>query len=150
MPLSVCKKEGLLYGGVAGSLVGGLAAYLIWNDKYMWATAKKVAVAVGAGTAVATLAYFTAKNSCDTRIYQGAFDTVAKRYGGLGRVPRGIRCPKVKGISAATWKRAVRVEREHTKDAETARCIAAAHLEESPRYYAELAKMERRLSRHGR
>jgi hypothetical protein len=56
-----------------------------------------------------------------------------------------LRCPKVKGISKATWRRGVEVELEHTSDRRTARCIAAAHFEESPRYYVELAKMERKL-----
>jgi hypothetical protein len=56
-----------------------------------------------------------------------------------------LRCPKVKGISAAMWRKGIKVELEHTSSRKVARCIAAAHLEEFPRYYVELAKMERKL-----
>jgi hypothetical protein len=58
-----------------------------------------------------------------------------------------LRCPRVRGISAATWRKGIAVELEHTSDRKIARCIAAAHLEESPRYYTELARMERKLRR---
>lgn len=59
-----------------------------------------------------------------------------------------IRCPRVDGISKAMWRRGVEVELEHTSNRKIARCIAAAHFEESPRYYTELAKMERKLKRN--
>jgi hypothetical protein len=39
------------------------------------------------------------------------------------------------------------VELEHTDDRATAKCIAKAHLLESPLYYRELEKMERRLEK---
>lgn len=58
-----------------------------------------------------------------------------------------LRCPTVRNIPRATWEKGVRVEMEHTSDRKVARCIAAAHLEESSLYYDELAKMERRLRR---
>lgn len=59
-----------------------------------------------------------------------------------------LRCPRVKGISKAAWEKGIAVEMEHTRDRRLARCIAAAHFEESgPRYYTELLKMERRLRR---
>jgi len=51
----------------------------------------------------------------------------------------------VRGISTATWQKGIAVELEHTSSRRIARCIAAAHLEESPRYYAELKRMERKL-----
>lgn len=63
-----------------------------------------------------------------------------------------IRCPRVKGIPAAEWHRGIAVEMEHTRSRVAARCISAAHFEESGAlYYVELLKMEKRLRRrHGR
>jgi hypothetical protein len=56
-----------------------------------------------------------------------------------------LRCPCVEGVSKAQWEQGIRVEMEHTGNRRIARCIAAAHFAESPRYYDELAKMERKL-----
>jgi hypothetical protein len=49
------------------------------------------------------------------------------------------------------WRRGIAVEMEHTSSRKIAKCISAAHFEESgAAYYVELAKMERKLKRkHG-
>ncbi len=62
-----------------------------------------------------------------------------------------LRCPKVRGISAAMWRRGIAVEMEHTSSKKIAKCVSAAHFEEfGEAYYRELAKMERKLKRqHG-
>lgn len=44
----------------------------------------------------------------------------------------------------------VKVEREHTYNRRIAREIAKDHLEEHPRYYTYLARMERRLKKKRR
>lgn len=43
-------------------------------------------------------------------------------------------------------KRGAEVELEHTDDLEIAKAIAKAHLKESPNYYIELKKMEKKLN----
>ena len=59
-----------------------------------------------------------------------------------------IYCPRLpKGVSKAALKKGTKVELEHTADRKVAECIARAHLEESPYYYEELEKMERKLKR---
>lgn|GEM_PF-5181241 len=58
-----------------------------------------------------------------------------------------LKCPRVRGIPESEWRRGIAVEMEHTSSAAVARCIASAHLRESPRYYIELLKMEKRLKR---
>lgn len=42
-------------------------------------------------------------------------------------------------------RKGIKVEMEHTNNPMVAKQIAKAHLYESPRYYKELEKMERRL-----
>jgi hypothetical protein len=55
-------------------------------------------------------------------------------------------------VSLATVKRAIEVELEHRdiigNNPELALRIALAHLKESPRYYASLAKLERSEERY--
>jgi hypothetical protein len=58
-----------------------------------------------------------------------------------------LKCPKVKGVPKKVWAQGIKVELEHTSSRRVARCIAAVHLEESPHYYVELAKMEWRLKK---
>lgn len=58
-----------------------------------------------------------------------------------------LKCPRVRGIPESEWRRGIKVEMEHTSSRAVARCIAASHLRESPRYYIELLKMEKRLKR---
>lgn len=131
--LSQCDKQGLRNGAIAGVAATAVAGIAVSQASLPWATIKKVALPLGLGLALGGLVYFAKRASC------------AQPALGLRGLPKGIRCPKVKGVSKAVWKRAIAVELEHTANRETARCIAAAHLEESPRYYTELAKMERSL-----
>lgn len=49
------------------------------------------------------------------------------------------------GINPEQLKKGTDVEMEHTTNPEVARLIALAHLHESPRYYIELEKMEKKL-----
>ena len=57
----------------------------------------------------------------------------------------------MKGIKTCKWgspkqlKRGEKVELEHTASKGVARKIACDHLNESPDYYKELLKMEKRL-----
>lgn len=59
-----------------------------------------------------------------------------------------LKCPRVLGVSAAMWKKAIAVEMEHTDSRRVARCIASAHLQEFRDYYIALAAMEKRLSQN--
>jgi hypothetical protein len=45
-------------------------------------------------------------------------------------------------------RKGIKVEREHSDDPAVMKCIAKAHLIESPRYYIELERMERKLKRN--
>ena len=46
-------------------------------------------------------------------------------------------------------RKGMKVEQEHSDDPAVQKCIAKAHLLESPRYYIELAKMEKKFGYHG-
>jgi len=142
--MSKCMQRGVIVGAVGGGIVG-LLAWLGLRSKTDWAMAKRVGLPLALSGAVGLLVGFAAKTSCES-------GTLAPSYRGLpiiGRVPSNVKCPKVKGVPASEWARGVKVEMEHTGDRDLARCIAAAHFEESGvGYYRELLKMERRL-KHG-
>lgn len=129
--MATCVQSGMKSGLLAGGITAAVAGVAVSQATLPWVMIKKVALPIALGAAVGVLVYYGKKTSCNPRVLAGL---------------RGkIRCPKVKGVSKAVWKRAIAVELEHTKNRETARCIAAAHLEESPRYYMALAKMEKGL-----
>ena len=58
------------------------------------------------------------------------------------------RMPYLSSAARRQLARGTRVELEHTRSRRVARLIAAHHLSESPRYYVELAKMEKKLLRN--
>lgn len=136
--MTKCMTRGLIWGSVGGVGVG-LLAYLAVRNKTTWATAKRTGLPLALGAAVGAIAGFGAKYSCES-------GTLSPSYRGLptsmGKLPYGLRCPDVQGISKSMWKRGVRVELEHTSNPRIARCIAAAHFEEDRGYYNKLAKVE--------
>jgi hypothetical protein len=134
-----CTTRGLIWGSVAGSVVG-LLAYLATHGR-AWAQVKRVGLGIGLGVGVGALAGFATKHTCES----GQLSPAYRGMPVVGTVPRNVRCPRVPGVPDAEWRRGIEVELEHTRDRDLARCIAAAHLKESPRYYTELTKMERRL-----
>lgn len=58
-------------------------------------------------------------------------------------------CPPDRLFDPKQLRKGTKVEYEHSTDRATAKCIAKHHLMESPRYYIELEKMEKRLGVHG-
>jgi len=74
---------------------------------------------------------------------RGRIDKHCESLGGLRSAK--LRCPSARGIDKRQLARGTRVELEHTEDRAAARCIALAHLHESPDYYVALAKMEKGL-----
>ena len=58
------------------------------------------------------------------------------------------RMPRLSTAARRQLARGTRVELEHTRSRRLARLIAAHHLSESPRYYVELAKMEKKLMKN--
>ena len=72
---------------------------------------------------------------------------IRKEYikGGIGKLCKG------KTHNQIQLDMGIKVELEHTKNRKIAKQIALDHLCEFPKYYTELAKMEKRLkSRKGR
>lgn len=69
-----------------------------------------------------------------------------RQFYGLGQNLKHCDVPDSK-FNREELDRGTQVELEHTDDRATARCIAKTHLLESPFYYEELEKMERRLEK---
>jgi hypothetical protein len=69
-----------------------------------------------------------------------------QQYRGFGEPLKHCDVPDEQ-FDANELEKGTEVELEHTDDRATARCIAKAHLIESPIYYQELEKMEKRLKR---
>jgi hypothetical protein len=133
--MNKCMTRGVATGAGVGVALGLLARFAIGSTKTEWATAKKWLVALGLGGAVGILAGFASKTSCESGRLSPAFR-------GVGKLPYGLKCPDVQGISKSMWKRGIRVEMEHTTNPRVARCISASHFLEDPQYYNKLAVME--------
>ena len=74
----------------------------------------------------------------ETVIYKLATSMVKFLTGGMS-VQKGVTS---KGVNADELKMGIKVEKEHTTDADTAERIATDHLSEIPDYYTRLKKME--------
>lgn len=137
-----CTAKGYAWGSLGALLLGGLT-YLGVRNKTEWTAMKRVGVTLGMIGTGALLGGFTGYYSCESKKLSPSYRGLPV-VGGVGRVPRGLKCPEVKGISKSMWKRGMRVELEHTSNPAIARCIAATHFEEDRLYYDKLAKMERK------
>jgi len=69
-----------------------------------------------------------------------------RQFYGLGQKLKHCDVPDEQ-FDRGELEKGTEVELEHTDDRTTAKCIAKAHLVESPLYYEELEKMERRLKK---
>ncbi len=140
--MTKCTTRGVITGAVSGGVVG-LLSWLALRSKTDWAMVKRVGLPLGLGGVVGLLAGFAAKHTCEVGKLAPAYRGMA----GVGKLPRWLKCPEVKGISKSMWKRGVRVEMEHTSNPRIAHCIAASHFAESPSYYDKLEQMERGMRR---